>query len=368
MRQMLAARMYDVGNPMVLEQVPLPEPGPIDVRIAVKACNIVPNLGNILKHWTTWFPHNPLPDLPAIFGLDPSGVIDAVGSQVHGFKPGDRVYVNPGRYCGSCRACRRGDLINCRSYTFAGYFGFAPGSKQIFRDYPYGGLAEYMIAPRYSLVKLPDNVSFEQGARFGYLGTVYSALRKANAGAGTTMLVNGITGTLGIGGALFGLAMGVPRILGTGRNRALLERVKALAPNRIEIFSLDDGPLDEWVWERTEGEGVELYVDCLGPGAPPDSMLAGFRALMRGGTAVNIGATGGAVPFDIRALMDRNQRVIGSAWFTAAEGDDVAALAGAGILDLSVFEQVRFPLTQINEAISGIAQRNGGFSNFVIEP
>ena len=83
---------------------------------------------------------------------------------------------------------------------------------------------------------------------------------------------------------------------------------------------------------------------------------------------MNLGAIGGAVPFDIRALMDRNQRLIGSAWFTAAEGDDMAALAGAGILDLSVFEHVRYPLTQINEAISGIAQRNGGFSNFVIEP
>jgi D-arabinose 1-dehydrogenase-like Zn-dependent alcohol dehydrogenase len=368
MKQMLAARMHNVGNPMVLEQVPLPEPGPIDVRVAVKACNIVPNLGNILKHWTTWFPENPLPDLPAIFGLDPAGVVDAVGSHVHSFKPGDRVYVNPGRYCGSCRACRRGDLINCRSYTFAGYFGFAPGSKRIFREYPYGGLAEYMIAPGYSLVKLPDNVSFEQSARFGYLGTVYSAMRKANAGASTTMLVNGITGTLGIGGALFGLAMGVPRILGTGRNRALLERVKALAPNRIGIFSLDDGPLDAWVLQQTEGEGADVYLDCLGPNAPPDSMLHGFRSLARGGTAVNIGAMAGAFPFDIRTLLDQNQRLIGSAWFTAGEGDDMAALAGAGILDLSVFEHVRYPLTSINEAISGIAQRNGGFSNFVVVP
>jgi alcohol dehydrogenase len=225
-----------------------------------------------------------------------------------------------------------------------------------------------MIAPRYSLVKLPDNVSFEQSARFGYLGTVYSALRKANAGAGTTLLVNGITGTLGIGGALLGLAMGVPRILGTGRNRQLLERVRALAPRRIEIFSLDDGPLDAWALQQTEGEGVDVYLDCLGPGAPPSSMLEGFKSLARGATAVNIGAMKGAIPFDIRVLMDCNQRLIGSAWFTAAEGDDMAALARAGVLDLSVFEHIRHPLANINEAISGIAQRNGGFSNFVIVP
>ena len=59
-----------------------------------------------------------------------------------------------------------------------------------------------MLAPQYALVKLPDNVDFNQAARFGYLGTMYSAMRKAGMGPGKSMLVNGISGTLGIGGAL----------------------------------------------------------------------------------------------------------------------------------------------------------------------
>jgi len=360
--------MHKVGEPMILDQVPLPEPGPIDVRVAVKACNIVPNLGNILKSWTTWFPQNPLPELPAIFGLDPAGVVDAVGAQVHGIQAGDRVYVNPGRYCGSCRACRNGDLINCRSYTFAGYFGFAEGSKQIFREYPYGGLAEFMIAPRYSLVKLPDNVSFEQGARFGYLGTVYSAMRKAAVGPGKTILVNGISGTLGIGGALFGLAMGATRILGTARNRELLQRVKALAPDRIEVFSLSDGAIDAWVRQLTDGDGVDVFFDCSGPGAPHEIMLQGLRSLVRGGKAVTIGAMSGLLPIDIHTLMDQQQQLIGSVWFTAGEGQDMAEMARAGTLNLSVFEHVWFPLQKVNEAIAGIENRNGGFSNFLIMP
>ncbi|HVB34533.1 MAG TPA: alcohol dehydrogenase catalytic domain-containing protein [Patescibacteria group bacterium] len=368
MKTMLAARMHEVGSPMLIEELPLPKPGPIDVRVAVKACNIVPNLANILRNWTTWFPQNPLPELPAIFGLDPAGVIDAVGSQVHDFKPGDRVYVNPGRYCGSCRACRRGDLINCRSYAFAGYFGFTERSKAVLREYPYGGLAEFMIAPRYSPVRLLDNVSFAEGARFGYLGTVYSAMRKVGAGPGSTMLVNGITGTLGIGGALFGIAMGVTRILGTARNRDLLQRVKALAPERIEVFSLQDGTIDGWVRKITDDEGVDIYLDCLGPGAPHETMLQGLRALARGGKAVNIGGMAGTLPFDVHTMMDQQQQFIGSAWFTAAEGDDMAAMARAGTLDLSVFEHIRSPLRNVNEAITGVAGRNGGFSNFVIEP
>lgn len=366
---MLAARLYNVGEPMVLEQIPIPEPDSTEVRVRVKACNIVPNLANVLKNWSTWFPQLPLPRLPAIFGLDPSGVVDAVGSRVHNFKPGDRVYVNPGRYCGSCAPCRNGDLINCTSYAFCGYFGFSEGAKRVLDENPYGGLAEYMLAPQYSLVKLPDNLTFEAAARFGYLGTAYSAMRKAGVRSGSSMLVNGISGTLGIGGALFGLGMGATRILGTARNRQLLERVKALSPRRIEVFQMDAGrPIDDWVREMTNGEGVDFYFDCLGPGATNRPMLEGMRSLRRGGKAVNIGAVAGGVPLDVHTMMDQQQEFAGSAWFTAGEGQEMAEMVRAGTVDLSVLENVRYPLTDVNQAIAGVASRNGGFTNFVICP
>ncbi|GAA0771466.1 alcohol dehydrogenase catalytic domain-containing protein [Ideonella azotifigens] len=149
---MKAARLHAVGESMRIEEVPRPDPGPNDVLVRVRSCGIVPNLANILANWPTWFPERPQPPLPAIFGLDPAGEIVAVGRQVHAWKAGDRVYVNPGRYCGGCRACRAGDHINCTYYTFNGYFGFSEKSLAIFKDYPYGGLAEYMTAPQYSLV------------------------------------------------------------------------------------------------------------------------------------------------------------------------------------------------------------------------
>ena len=63
-----------------------------------------------------------------------------------------------------------------------GYFAFGPDGQRLFDAYPYGGLAEYLTAPARNLVLLPDSVTFEQGARFGYLGTGFSALRKAGAG------------------------------------------------------------------------------------------------------------------------------------------------------------------------------------------
>ena len=156
----------------------------------------MPNLGNVLTHWQTWFPELPLPKLPAIFGLDVAGVVAKAGELVQWFAPGDRVYVNPGLTCGSCPSCRANDPLNCRNYTFKGYFGFGPDAQKLFDAYPYGGLGEYTTAPQQNLVRLPDNVTFEQAARFGYLGTAYAALRKANAGPQSTVLINGISGTL----------------------------------------------------------------------------------------------------------------------------------------------------------------------------
>jgi threonine dehydrogenase-like Zn-dependent dehydrogenase len=239
----------------------------------------------------------------------------------------------------------------------------------MYEDYPYGGLADYMTAPAYSLVRLPDNVSFETAARWGYLGTGYRALRKAGVAPGDSVLVNGASGTLGIGVVLFALAMGVKKILGTGRDLELLAQVEALAPGRIETTSLEgDTSVADWARERTSGEGVDIVVDALGPGAPQESFLDAFAALRRGGTHVNIGATGGDIPLNLHEVLDRDQNVLGSLWFTPADGQEMADLAECGAVDLSVLEHEVFPLEDVNTALAVFKNRNGGFSNYVIVP
>ncbi|WP_166663649.1 alcohol dehydrogenase catalytic domain-containing protein [Streptomyces sp. NBC_00582] len=366
---MRAARMHAVGQPLTIDEVERPRPRPTDVLVEVRACGIVPNLGNVLHHLQEWFPHLYLPKLPAIFGLDATGVVVEKGEQVHGIGIGDRVYVNPARYCGSCRKCRLGETTACRAYAFNGYFGFSPYSQQLFEDYPYGGLAEYMTAPQYSLVVLPDNVSHETAARWGYLGTGYRALRRGGVGPSSTVLINGISGTLGLGVALFALALGARKVLGTARDHDLLARVKAIAPERVEVHSLDDEPsVGEWARSLTDGAGVDVAIDALGPGAPHDSFLSGVDALGRGGHHVNIGAVAGDVPVHLHKIMDIDARLSGSAWFSTAEGQEMADLAESGMVDLSVFEHEVFKLHDVNTALSVLKNRNGGFSNYVICP
>ena len=366
--KMKVARMHEVGGPLVLESIETPKPDDNDVLVRVHSCGIVPNLGNILANWTTWFPDLPLPPLPAIFGLDPAGEVVAKGKNVYDVKVGDRVYVNPGRSCGTCRHCTSGDPIACRFYTFNGYFGFSKLSEQIFRRYPYAGLGEYMTAPPSALVKLPDLVSYDEAARFGYIGTAYSGLRKANVGPASTVLISGASGTLGLGGVISALALGAPKILGTARNNDLLQKVKAIAPDQIEVFALDGGSVSAWAKEQTDGEGVDVAIDCLGPGGPHSSIVEGIQSLRRGGILVDTGAVAGDVPVNVHYMMDRNMKLIGSVWFTTEEGRELAGYAASGALKLSIFEHHAYPLEDVNKAISGIAARNGGFSNFVIHP
>jgi alcohol dehydrogenase len=109
-------------------------------------------------------------------------------------------------------------------------------------------------------------------------------------------------------------------------------------------------------------------ISALGPGSPASTMLDSIKALRRGGRAVNVGAVAEPVPIDIQWLMDEQIQLIGSNWFTAAQGQEFAELARVGLLDLSVFEHNKFSLEEVNTAISGLKARNGGFSNYVIIP
>jgi alcohol dehydrogenase len=348
---MIAARLHEYGKPMTLDRIPVPGPRPTDVLVEVKACGVVPNMTRVVHNFFgTKVPDlKIMPPLPAIFGLDPTGVVAKVGSQVRSIAVGERVYVNPARRCGSCRMCRSGQPLDCADFTFQGYFG---RSQAIMAAYPYGGYCQFITAPEDALVKLPDNVAFETAARFGYFGTAYAAMKKLGVGPGRTFLINGISGQLGLCAAMLALAMGCTRILGTGRNTALLQRVKALSPQRIEVFGLteakagteggvptgDQPTFLTWTKSLTEGLGVDCLLDCLPPGAPATAMMRALYTLRRGGHGANVGAVMDVLPINAFWLMTNRISLMGSVWFTTGEGEEMAAMAAAGTLDTSALQ------------------------------
>ena len=365
---MRAARMHVVGGPMQIDLVPRPAATGSNVVVRVATCGMVPNLGNVLRNWPTWCPHLPQPALPAIFGLDPAGTVTEIGENVIGIARGDRVYVSPVRSCGSCPSCLDGRRTECAHMTFNGYFGFQTESQLLYDQYPHGGFGEYMLAPAYSLVKLPDQVSFEDASRLGYLGTAYSALKKAGHIAGHSVLINGGTGTLGLGAVLFALAMGATTIMVTARNKALLERVRQLDPRRIHVFSTEDGTMKPWVQSLTGGRGADFMLDTLGAVASLEVMKDAMLSVRRGGRIVNIGGTAGEISIDVKWLMDDQISFIGSVWFTTAEGYEMVELMRTGVVDITGFEHRKHPLDQINEAINGVGGGDGGFTSYMVTP
>jgi alcohol dehydrogenase len=364
---MRAARLHGVGEKMVIEQVERPVATGTDAVVAVRACGMVPNLANVLANWETWYPQMPLPPRPAIFGLDPVGVVEEVGENVVGIRPGDRVYVNPGRSCGACHACASAAPQKCDYWTLGGYFGYNDNSLEMFKRYPYGGFCEYLRAPQSALVKLPDSIGFNQATRLGYLGTSYAAVKKLGPLAGKSLLINGATGTLGVGATLVALALGISRVFAVARGLPLLERLKALSPDRIEVHSNRDGSTAEWVRGHTAGAGSDLMLDTLGAVADLGSLKDAMHGVRRGGRIVNIGGTAGELAVDVKWWMDEQMELIGSVWFTTAEGLELAEMLRSRTLDISVLHPKSWPLDEINDAISGVTSGDGGFTSYLLE-
>jgi alcohol dehydrogenase len=363
-QQMRTARLHAPGQAMRIDLVDRPILDPSDVLIEVKACGVIPNM-NAIFSGALW---NRLPPLPAIVGLDASGVVAEVGAEVDGVSIGDRVYVNPWLACGTCHYCRTQTGMLCDAAAFQGYFGFFPKSEKLLRRYPYGGFAEFMTASPGRLVHLPAAVSFDQAARFGYLGTSFSGLRFGGVGAGTWLAINGITGTLGVGATLFALAMGATRILGIGRNREILDQLKALAPRRIDTLALGDAPIEEWLRSRTDGLGVDVLIDCSGRAASVDNARQALMAVKRGGVGIVIGALSEPLAVDAMRFMNSRVQLRGSNWFTTGEAQAMAELAGTGAAELGKIVTRAYPLAGVNDALADVKNRPGGFINIVVHP
>lgn len=368
MNTMKAARLHKVGGEFQVDEIEAPVPGDDDVVIEVKSANLVQNLRNVIATYPTEKPFLPLPELPAIFGMDTAGVISAVGRRVHNLRVGDRVYLNPGRATNDSWASRNGDPLSDPDFTFQGYFGFGPGSVEIHRDYPHGALCQYVKGPASGIIGIPDNVSFDQASRFGYLGTSYASLLKGGVRAGSTVMILGATGTLGVGAVLLALAMGATKILGVARNVALLERLKAIAPNRISVLPYGSADLGQWAREETDGLGVDCCIDALSHTATADVTMSGIWALRRGGVLVSVGAMPDVLPLPIYRLMTLRISVLTSLWFSVAEGEDIARMASAGALDLSHFEAHHFALNETAAALAAASERAGGFTSIIVRP
>lgn len=311
---------------------PDPTPGPGEVVIEMRASGLC---GSDLKFYRSP-PGEAQKSLgfsadaePFIGGHEPCGVVAARGSGVSEKEApiGQRVMDHHYAGCGVCKHCRVGWSQLCKA------------GITVYGVTAHGGHAQYLKVPARTLVPLPEELSFVEGAAVSCgTGTAYGALRRMNAVGGSTLAVFG-QGPVGISATLLGAKMGM-RVIAVEKNA---ER-RALAKQFGADVALES---EEQIKELTRGEGVDLAMDTTGHSA---ARIAAIRCAKTWGTVCFVGE-GGDVTINVSPDMLRKQLTIIGSWTFSAMGQAECArfVVDNGIKLEKIFSH-RWKLDQASEA------------------
>jgi len=244
---MRAVVMRARGGPDVLEvaDLPVPEPGPKEVRVRLKAAAL-----NHLDVWVRKGVASPKLPLPHVLGADGSGVVDAVGPGVEGFAPGDEVVINPGLSCGRCERCLAGEDNLCPRY-------------QILGEHRHGTYAEYVVLPEANLAPKPKNLSFEEAAAIPltFLTAWQMVVDKLGVRPGDDVLVMAAGSGVSVAAIQIAKLFGA-RVIATAGSEDKLRRAKALGADETVNYTHPDWPKE--VRRLTGGKGADKVVDHTG--------------------------------------------------------------------------------------------------------
>jgi 2-desacetyl-2-hydroxyethyl bacteriochlorophyllide A dehydrogenase len=286
---MRALRLESVGN-LFVREVDKPAPGPDDLLVRVEACGIC---GTDRHLFLGEFPSRP----PVTIGHEFAGIVEAVGSDVTGFKPGDRVTGDPNIACGRCPQCAAGRINLCRELVAVG----------IHRD---GGMADYVLLPQKQAFALPANLDPLHGAFCEPLACCLHGIDIAGIRTGSSVVVlgGGVIGLLVV--QLARLAGATSVILSTRQaaKRRLAEELGATAtidPSSADIIDGVAGPAG------LMPGGADVVIECAGV---PDTMAQATKLASAGGTVVILGVMPQGAKLEIEPfdILFRELRVLGS--------------------------------------------------------
>jgi threonine dehydrogenase-like Zn-dependent dehydrogenase len=286
------------GRVVDLRDVPVPTPGHGQVLLTMRASTIC---GSDLRAiYREHLGQGAEAYQGVIGGHEPCGEVAETGPGVTAFKAGDRVVVYHIAGCGNCADCMSGYDISCTSPQRAAY-GWQ-------RD---GGHAGYLLAEQRSLVPLPDDLSYVDGASVACsTGTAYEALCRLDVSGRDALLVTGL-GPVGLAAGLLGKAMGATTVVGV--DPAQERRDLAIATGACD-HAVDATPeAAQAVRDLTDGHGCETSIDCSGTASGRVTAIDGAR---RWGRVALVGE-GGRLELDVSpTLIHRNLTVLGS-WVTS---------------------------------------------------
>jgi D-arabinose 1-dehydrogenase-like Zn-dependent alcohol dehydrogenase len=330
------------GEVRLTGDVPTPKPGPGEVLIGVAACGV----GLTLERARTG-------DLggsaPRIVGHELAGTVLEAGSGAAPWAPGDRVTASFYLTCGSCPRCADGQETLCENW--AGFVG-------VHAD---GGLADAVVLPARSLVRVPDDVGLAEAAiAADAIATPYRALTgRVRIRPGQTVAVIGAGGGVGVHMVAMARALGA-RVVGIERDETKLKQLPAHGCDLT--FNPGDDP--DWAPRLASELGIKADV-CVDMVATRSTLVNGVGVLNRSGTLLVVGYQGGVTfELDPRPFVLDEVVVTGSRYATRA---DIAAA-----LDLVAQGRVtpvigaRYPLPEVADAYRAM-QANQAFGRIVVD-
>jgi NADPH:quinone reductase len=286
-----AVVLREFGDPDVLcvDEVPTPVAGPGEVLVRVYAVSI--NRSFDLRIRRDGADYEPV--LPLVPGVDPSGVVEAVGPGVAVMQVGQRVFLRSYVPCGDCDVCRAGDARNCRRRRMIGV-------------HRWGGAAEFIAVPAENSVPIPEAVSFGEATVVGrHFPTAFALAYRAGLKAGETVLIMGAAGALGSCAVQVARLLGATVIAAAGSDERAASALPLGATHAINYRSEN---LESEVMRLTGGRGVEVVFENIGD---PTLWPGAFNSLATGGRLVTVGAHGGGtVPLDVRRLYGKRLSVM----------------------------------------------------------
>ncbi|GAA4489415.1 zinc-binding dehydrogenase [Rhodococcus olei] len=343
---MRAARFHADTGKNVLEDVPIPEPGPGEVLVEVAFCGICHSDLSLLNGT---FP----PQVPVVVqGHEASGTITKLGAGVTGWQVGDRVVPSAGRPCFVCRNCRRGDLTNCLNVQL---MAFAYD----------GAWAEYTVAQAGGLTRIPDNVPFEQAAILAdAVSTPFGAVvRTGQVTVGETV---GVWGVGGVGTHIVQLArlVGAIPILAFDINPAVCERALELGADHA--FDPRDADLTAKVAEATGGRMLDVAFDAAGLAVTFSQAL---ECLAVGGRLIQVGLSDQVASLGTTTSFGLSQKQVkGHLGYQNVDIETLANLVSRGRLDISRSISAIVPLEEVHRGIEMLENHEGDPIRILVRP
>ena len=337
---MLAAVLKDF-NELVLEDVPMPEPGMGEVVVRIKSCGFCQTdykaIKGIRRNVT----------FPFIAGHEPSGVVSAVGQGVANCSEGDEVILQPSGFCGVCDHCRQGNTHYCdHAFTTGG-----DGPDETWA----GSFAEYTRTRAACVFQKPKDISFDAAALTEPLsGAWKGVVQYSETRVGDDVVVVGVGG-IGLLCLMVAKAAGAGRLIAVDTSDYALRNATALGATHTVNPAESDAK--QRIYEIIPA-GPDVVVEAAGPIEAVRLMVE----LRRRGTRWNVfGITthekfeldGGLTHF-LEARMDASFGTTPWAMLRAIR------LMETGLVDPEKIISHRFPLTEIHKAIEvmGGKERN----------